>query len=127
MNKEQIIGKLNSFLYGKDSYWVITGAAMVLYGIREQTHDIDLGCTSQLADLLEEQGFLYKYMDDGGRWFKIGEDIEVFENWIEDEIVFLDEIPVLSLKGLVEMKRKLGREKDLRDISLIREYLGKSG
>ena len=36
--------------------WMITGSAMVLYGIREQTHDIDLGCTKQLADRLEAEG-----------------------------------------------------------------------
>ncbi len=30
---------------------------------------------------------------------------------------------VVSPKGLIEMKRKLGREKDIRDIQLIEEWL----
>ena len=32
-------------------------------------------------------------------------------------------IQVVSSKGLIEMKRKLGREKDFRDIQLIEEWL----
>lgn len=56
MNKQEIINKLNSFPYSKDEYWVITGSAMVLYGIREKTHDIDIGCSSLMADQLEKDG-----------------------------------------------------------------------
>ena len=32
-------------------------------------------------------------------------------------------IQVVSSKGLIEMKRRLGREKDFRDIQLIEEWL----
>ena len=50
MNKQDIISRLKDFPYSCEEYWVITGSAMVLYGIREQTHDIDMGCTSAMAD-----------------------------------------------------------------------------
>ena len=49
MNKQEIISILDDFQYSRDEYWIITGSAMVLYGIREQTHDIDMGCTSKMA------------------------------------------------------------------------------
>ena len=52
MNKQDIISRLKDFPYSREEYWVITGSAMVLYGIREQTHDIDMGCTSAMADKL---------------------------------------------------------------------------
>ena len=32
-------------------------------------------------------------------------------------------IPVISLKGLLEMKKSLGREKDLEDIKLIEKKM----
>ena len=57
MNKQDIINRLKDFPYSKDEYWVITGSAMVLYGIREMTHDIDMGCTSMMADQLEKDGY----------------------------------------------------------------------
>ena len=50
------------------------------------------------------------------------ETIEIFENWIEDAAIFLDGLPVISLDGMIIMKEKLGREKDQRDIRLIKEF-----
>ena len=62
-------------------------------------------------------------MDDGCRWFKLSEDLEVFENWLYDEVVRVDGLPVMSIRGIMEMKEALGRDKDLRDLQLIRNYL----
>lgn len=123
MNRNDIIEKLKMFPYDSKDYWVITGAAMVLYGIREVTHDIDMGCTADMADKLEKAGYLYKITSDGNRRFKIGDDIEVFENWLFGKVVSVEGIPVISIIGLIEMKQKLGREKDKRDIRLIEEYI----
>ena len=48
---------------------------------------------------------------------------EIFENWINDTVTEVDGIPVISLKGMLEMKRELGREKDLHDIELILDFV----
>ena len=125
MNKAEMTAKLKAFPYDPAEYWVITGGAMVLYGIREESSDIDLGCTAKLADRLEREGYLYKVTDDGNRWFKLGEDIEVFENWLFDKVDHVDGIPVISVQGLIEMKKDLGREKDFRDIALINDFLAR--
>ena len=127
MNKAEMTAKLKAFPYDPAEYWVITGGAMVLYGIREETADMDLGCTTALAERLEQEGYLYKVTSDGNRWFKIGEDIEVFENWLYDTTEQICGIPVISLQGLIEMKKQIGREKDFRDIRLIRDYLARNG
>ncbi|MBR0162978.1 MAG: hypothetical protein IJQ02_17125 [Oscillospiraceae bacterium] len=123
MRRAEISAKLRVFPYDPAEYWAIMGSAMVLYGFREETHDIDLGCTKKLADELEAAGFLYKIMDDGNRWFRLDEKLEVFENWLHDHVVFVDGVPVISVQGLLQMKQVLGREKDLRDIRLIQEKL----
>ena len=122
MNKQDIINRLKEFPYSKDEYWVITGSAMVLYGIREMTHDIDMGCSSKMADQLEKDGYVPTLTESGNRKFVIGDDIEIFENWKYGSIERIDGVPVLSLDGLIEMKKSLGREKDYRDIDLIEEF-----
>lgn len=122
MNKQDIIGRLKDFPYSRDEYWVITGSAMVLYGIREQTHDIDMGCTSAMADQLVADGYSYQLAESGNRKFNYGDDIEIFENWKCGSIEHIEGIPVLSLDGLIEMKQELGREKDLKDIALIKDF-----
>ena len=124
MNKQEIISILDGFPYSRDEYWIITGSAMVIYGIREQTHDIDMGCMSKMADQLEADGYPFSLTESGNRTFKIGENIEVFENWIKDTINVVDDVPVISIKGLVLMKQEIGRDKDKKDIALIKEYLG---
>ena len=122
MNKTEIMKVLNEFPYSKDDYWLITGGAMVLYGIKEQTSDIDLGCNKKMADELEKDGFFYKFTESGNRQFKYGENIEIFENWLNDKVETVENIPVISVNGLIEMKQELGREKDYKDIELINSW-----
>ena len=123
MRKSDVLVKLQEFPYDPKEYWVVAGAAMVLYGIRKECTDIDLGCSSKLADQLEQDGYLYKRTDDGNRCFRIGNDIEVFENWLKDIVTDVEGIPVITLTGLIEMKQELGREKDLNDIRLILAHM----
>lgn len=124
MDKAEMIGRLRALDWPKEDYWVVAGGAMVLYGLRPETRDVDLGCTTARADALVEAGVPFKHMDDGsGRWFTLDGDVEVFENWLVDRVETVEGIPVVSLKGLREMKRALGREKDQRDIALIEQAM----
>ena len=126
MNRAELVEKLNALDLDKQEYWLITGGAMVLYGLREQTHDVDLGCTSALADRLE-QTYPTTINRFGTRWIRLDDDVELFENWLHDGVETVDGIPVISLQGLLEMKKELNREKDLRDIQRIEAYLENSG
>ena len=101
------------------------GGAMVLYGFREETSDIDLGCNKIMADKLEEEGYLCEVENNGNRNFKIGSEIEVFENWLYDGVSYVSDTPVITINGLIMMKELLGREKDLKDIKLIKKALKK--
>ena len=123
MYKAEILEQLDRFPYDRHEYWVLTGAAMVLYGIRSQTADIDLGCTAQMADQLEAAGYLYKRTSDGKRWFRYGPSLEIFEDWLADGTVIRDGFRLISLPGLLKIKQELGREKDLKDIALIRQFM----
>ena len=124
MDKAEIISKLLALDWPKEDYWVVAGGAMVLYGLRAETRDLDLGCTTAWADALEASGVPFQQMDDGsGRWFTLDTDVEVFENWLVDRTETVEGMPVISLKGLRQMKLALGREKDMRDIALIEKAM----
>lgn len=120
MTKADILEKLSVLNWPMDEYWLVAGGAMVLHGLRPETQDLDLGCTTARADALAAAGVPFRHMDDGsGRWFTVNEEVEVFENWLQDRLELVDGVPVVSLKGLREMKLALGREKDLKDIARI--------
>lgn len=123
MNRQELIQKLQALNFPKEDYWLVTGGAMVLYGIRDKTHDIDLGFSRKLADHLEAKGFPEERTADGRRKFLIASEIEVYEEWLFDCIENVEGIPVISCKGLIMMKESLGREKDFADIALIRDFL----
>lgn len=125
MDKQGILNCLSEFPYDRNEYWVVAGGAMVLYGIREQTADIDLGCSKRLADHLEADGWLLRRTDDGKRWFKYGDHIEIFEEWIRDTVETVCGFRVVSIQGLIEMKQDLGRDKDKKDIAFIKAYLNR--
>ncbi len=119
MNKADIMERLHALNWPPEDYWVVAGGAMVLYGLRDETRDLDLGCTTARADALAA-GVPFRHMDDGsGRWFTLDRDVEVFENWLLDRVELVEGVPVISLQGLRQMKAALDREKDRKDIALI--------
>ena len=123
MDRTEMLEKLEAFPFDRRHYWLVAGGAMLLYGIRQQTADIDLGCSREMADCLEEEGWLYQRMDDGRRWFKYGDDIELSEDWMADCVTEYDGWQVITPEGIIRQKEELGRDKDFRDIVLIRSYL----
>ena len=123
MNKAQLLEKLRRIDLPPTEYWLVAGGAMVLYGLRETTADIDLGCTTSLADELERRGCPTIRMEDGTRKISLDAGCELFENWIYDRVEMIEGIPAISLQGLLAMKQALGREKDFADIEKIQMYL----
>ena len=120
-DKQSLIQRLKELSFLEKEYWVVAGGAMVLHGFRPQTRDIDLGCSTLLADQLEQQGYSVMRCDDGTRRILYAEDIEIFENWLEGTVEIISGVPVVCVDGLIQMKKKLGREKDLEDIALIKK------
>lgn len=118
-DQQSLLNRLKGLPFPEKEYWVVAGGAMVLHGFRPQTHDIDLGCSTLLADRLEQQGYPVSRCDDGSRKILYAEDIEIFENWLEGTVELVSGVPVVCVDGLIQMKRKLGREKDLKDIALM--------
>ena len=118
-DKNSLIQRLQEIPFSKSEYWVVAGGAMVLHGFRTQSHDIDLGCSTLLADKLEQQGYVVSRCEDGTRKILYSENIEIFENWLDGSVEIISGIPVVCVDGLIQMKKKLGRKKDLEDIALI--------
>lgn len=118
-DKHSLRQRLSELPFSKTEYWVVAGGAMVLHGFRPQTQDIDLGCSTSLADQLEQQGYAVSHCEDGTRKIIYSEDIEIYENWIEGTAEIINSVPVVCVDGLIQMKKKLGREKDLADIALL--------
>ena len=118
-DKASLLQRLQELALPPSEYWVVAGGAMVMHGFREQTRDIDLGCSTRLADELERRGVAVSRGADGLRKIAYADDVEIFENWIEGAVEIVCGVPVVNVDGLIRMKKSVGREKGFADIALI--------
>ncbi|MTI47882.1 MAG: hypothetical protein FH761_08580 [Firmicutes bacterium] len=125
LKKGNIVEKLKELNLPINEYWVLAGAALVLHGVKEETRDIDLGCTSNIIEKLASRGYKVKFEDDNSRSLQVGDEFEFFENWDVEEIEMIEGLPVGSLESIKKHKVDLGREKDLKDIELINQFIDK--
>ena len=118
MNKNQIIKHMNALNLPINEYWILAGSALVMHGIRPETSDIDIGCTTKLFErLIGSRDVIVR--EDGSRSLDYDGVLEVFENWMAEEVVTLNELPVGSLMSIKKHKESLNREKDKKDLLLI--------
>lgn len=88
--KEDIIQTIKSMNLSSTEYWVTSGAALVIYGVKEPSSDIDLGCTSILIEKFIKEGCKYRLVDDNSRIIEVNDKIELLENWFVDEIIIIE-------------------------------------
>ena len=126
MKAEDIRRRLAELNLDTNEYRINAGGAMVLYGLREETHDLDIWCTKKLGDALAQRCDV-QVLPDGTRRFVPAPDVEIFEkpdvesyeNMLPGETVFFNGIPVAPLEDVLALKRRLNREKDQRDIAVL--------
>ena len=118
MKAEDIRRRLAELALDTNEYRINAGGAMVLHGLREETHDLDIWCTKKLGDTLAQRCDV-QVLPDGTRRFVPAPDVEIYENMFPGETVFLNGIPVAPLEDVLALKRQLNREKDQRDIAVL--------
>ncbi len=130
-----IFEKVKSLNLEKGTYTVVGSGSMSAHGIR-QHGDIDLLVTNEVFENLKMRGWKeVETIPD----FKIllKDDFEVATSMnniggynpnpldLIDRSVIINEVSFASLEDTIEFKSAMGREKDLKDIELIKEYLDK--
>ena len=126
LKKTDIIEQIKSLGLPVSGYWLVTGTAMVMHGIKLETKDIDMGCTTEVFEALIPKAARLRVDDDGSRSLELNEVVEVFENWNVDGIDMLDGIPTADIPSIIKHKQELGREKDRKDLEQIKTFLNKS-
>lgn len=128
MNKEEILSILRKYNFDPNEYIVLSTGAMTLYGIKDIAHDIDLAVSPKLFnELLDKYQCTLKceYELDGEN-IKVYS-FEVFDFSVsyfdQDNIEYIDGIPVQNINAILKLKQNLNREKDIKDIKLIKQYL----
>jgi hypothetical protein len=122
MNKSELIQVLEDLNLDREKIQIAMGSAMVMHGIKESTKDADCQCDHDYFKLLLAMGHQKSIARSGCDRIDLGL-VELFDTPALEESIRIEGWKVDTLEDIVKEKKKYGREKDLRDIKLIEEYL----
>jgi hypothetical protein len=113
------------------------GASLVMHGIREECNDIDVELEDSYFASLRDEGLKTVEFTCGFtgrtrkliRWANIDihREGEFFVDAPKPEIDVIDGFHVHSVKTVYEMKKRLNREKDQKDLRLMEQYMDANG
>lgn len=122
LQRQEIVEMCKHLDFPPQEYCLGYGGALVLYGIKESTPDIDLVVSSSLFDQLAKDHAV-QVANLGEPYIRFNEEIEIFKNSELDPRVYIEDIPVASLPKIIQEKMKLGRSKDIEDIKRIKRFI----
>lgn len=124
----KFLNELKALKLPPGEYAIFGSGPMAIRGIRD-SRDIDIIVKKDLWENL-----LDKYPEslrDNPICLEVG-NIEIYKDWMQltdkiDEMIenaeMIESLPFVKLKYLIEWKMLYGREKDLKDVELINNYL----
>ena len=75
MDKEELINLLKSLNLNVNDYYVLGGGSLLIQGLKEKTHDLDLIINEKALKHLQEN---FNVIQEGENKFTIGDYIECF-------------------------------------------------
>ena len=135
LNKLQVVRELTKLdgIIPMDSYVITYGAAMCIHGIKEYTRYIDLNISKEAFDTLVSKGCkVENYLNNNYiPYIKFNNVIDLFiegNSLMKTNIQYeIDKIGfrIQTVQSLLNEKQARGREKDLKDVELIKAFLNK--
>jgi len=112
-------------------YIVIGGGVMEVLGLRE-TNDLDIVVSHKAYKHYKNKGWKEFIQDDGKRLLS-HHGYQIMETYVGKNInqlrarsFSIQGVPFMAVQDLIAAKQRIGRNKDLRDIALLKSYLQKS-
>ena len=133
---KELLQKLKELNLPKGKFAIFGSGSMGIRGIRK-SRDLDIIATKDLFEECERKtNFKIKEHKRNERVFKYLEsgDIEIYKEWgpgewdvnqLIQEAEIIDDFPFVRLEEVLKWKKIKSREKDLKDIKLIEDYLEK--
>ena len=124
MDKSELLKMLKELNLPKDEYYVLSGASLVIRGIREKCSDLDLCISKELFEQIKDK---YELTDDKKNeccFYHISDMLEVV---VDEKSKFNmeegSEYNLEDLNTILDFKIKRNKPKDQVDIENIKKYL----
>ncbi len=126
MNKQEIIKRLRDLNLPKDEYYVLSGASLVLRGIREKCSDIDLCISEELFADIKDRLKMTPDKINSCNFYHLSNFLEIVvdkKSWFNMEKG--DEFNLENINTILAFKESRNLPKDQQDIANIKKYLNK--
>ena len=123
MNRQEIIKTLKESDLNLKELWFGFGGGLVMHGLKDNSKDIDAQISSSYFQELVDKGHEWKEAPMGGRMIVYSETVDLFETFEKTETTEIEGIQVETLETIIKRKLQRGREKDLKDVEMIRNHM----
>lgn len=124
INKNDILKILEQYDFDPQEYIIISGASLVLQGVKEYTSDIDIAVSNKLYNqiLKDYNCQIEKKIDNYIIW--LINDVINFSNHYYETVEYTElyGYKVQTLESIIELKKGLNRQKDKKDIEKILNF-----
>lgn len=126
MKKIELLNLLKELNFPKDEYYVLSGASLVLRGIREEAIDLDLCISEELFNQIKDKFNLIQEKKNECGFYKINDNLEIVVDKKDDfKMEIGKKYNLEDLQTILDFKIKRNKPKDKEDIENIKKYLGK--
>ena len=126
MKKIELLNLLKELNFPKDEYYVLSGASLVLRGIREEANDSDLCISEELFNQIKDKFNLIQEKKNECGFYKINDNLEIVVDKKDDfKMEIGKKYNLEDLQTILDFKIKRNKPKDKDDIENIKKYLEK--
>ena len=127
MKKIELLNLLKELNFPKDEYYVLSGASLVLRGIRKEANDLDLCISEELFNEIKDKYNLAEGNKNECGFYKINNNLEIVVNKKEDfKMEIGEKYNLEDLQTILDFKIKRNKPKDQKDIENIKKHLEKN-
>ncbi len=126
MNRQEIIRRLRGLKLPKNEYYVLSGASLVLRGIREICSDIDLCISEELFNNVKDRLKMTPDKLNSCNFYHLSDTLEIVVDKKDHfNMEEGDEFNLEDIKTILAFKESRNLPKDQQDIVNIKKYLNK--
>lgn len=127
MKKIELLNLLKELNFPKDEYYVLSGASLVLRGIREEANDLDLCISEELFNQIKDKFNLIQEKKNECGFYKINDNLEIVVDKKDDfKMEIGKKYNLEDLQTILDFKIKRNKPKDQKDIENIKKHLEKN-
>lgn len=127
MNKDELIELMDTLKIDKEEIWVLSSGALVLRDIYEDAGDLDIAVTFKGLEQLKEN---YNLIEKENGWYIVNDKVECVCDGNKEDLKYKPEklecgYFVQNIFEYLEYLKSSSREKDMKRIPLVENYIEK--